>query len=133
MIKCIYEHCQWPECDKTCGMVPTGDYVVGSSAEEKLIYYLQDELAKLRIRLYQMGNKINGIYDAQYRLRCRIDDVMEECQEDEYTPSCPHGFVDCVCDPAYIRYYYPDWWVELGMPIKCTDCEGGERYDDEDK
>ena len=133
MIKCIYKQCRWPECDKTCGMVPTGDYVAGSSAEEKLIYHLQDELAKLHTHLYQVRNKINNIYDAQRKLRQQIDDAASECFEDEYTPSCPHGLVDCVYDPAYIRCYATDWWIKLGMPIECTQCENGERYDDEDK
>ena len=47
MIKCVHDECQWPECDKTCGMVPTGDYAVGSSAEEQLIYHLQERIAEL--------------------------------------------------------------------------------------
>ena len=30
-----------------------------------------------------------------------------------YVPVCPRGYVDCVCDPAYIKYHYPDWYKEL--------------------
>lgn len=47
MIKCVHDECKWPECDKTCGFVPTSDYVIGSSAEEKLIYHLQERIAEL--------------------------------------------------------------------------------------
>ena len=30
-----------------------------------------------------------------------------------YIPLCPRGFTDCVCDPAYIKYHYPDWYADL--------------------
>ena len=30
-----------------------------------------------------------------------------------YIPVCPRGYVDCVCDPAYIKYHYPDWYASL--------------------
>lgn len=30
-----------------------------------------------------------------------------------YKPVCPRGQVDCVYDPAYIKYHYPDWYKKL--------------------
>lgn len=30
-----------------------------------------------------------------------------------YIPTCPRGYVDCVCDPAYIKYHHPEWYAEL--------------------
>ena len=30
-----------------------------------------------------------------------------------YKPVCPRGYVDCVCDPAYIKYHYEEWYKEL--------------------
>ena len=30
-----------------------------------------------------------------------------------YKAVCPRGFVDCVYDPAYIKFNYPDWYKEL--------------------
>lgn len=30
-----------------------------------------------------------------------------------YKPTCPRGYVDCVYDPAYIHFHYPDWYKEL--------------------
>lgn len=30
-----------------------------------------------------------------------------------YKPVCPRGFTDCIRDPAYIKYNYPDWYIEL--------------------
>lgn len=50
-----------------------------------------------------------------------------------YTPTCPHGYMDCVYDPAYIKANYPEWHEDLGCPTTCEDCLTGERYDDEDK
>jgi hypothetical protein len=53
--------------------------------------------------------------------------------EEKYTPTCPHGYEDCVYDPAYIKTHYPEWYEDLGCPTTCEDCPAGERYDDEDK
>ena len=30
-----------------------------------------------------------------------------------YRPVCPSGYLDCVTDPAYIKFHYPDWYAEL--------------------
>lgn len=30
-----------------------------------------------------------------------------------YVPTCPRGYDDCVNDPAYIKYNYPDWYKDL--------------------
>ena len=29
-----------------------------------------------------------------------------------YDPVCPLGYDDCVCDPAYVKYYYPDLYEQ---------------------
>ena len=31
----------------------------------------------------------------------------------DYTPTCPREYTDCVYDPAYIYFHYPDWYKEL--------------------
>ena len=30
-----------------------------------------------------------------------------------YVPVCPRGYADCVYDPAYIHFHYPDWYKKL--------------------
>ena len=30
-----------------------------------------------------------------------------------YKPTCPRGYSDCVCDPAYINFYHPEWYKDL--------------------
>ena len=30
-----------------------------------------------------------------------------------YTPVCPRGYLDCVCDPAYMKAYHPDSYKDL--------------------
>lgn len=131
MLKCIHDQCQWPECDKTCGLVPTGGYIAGSSAEEKLILHLQNEIAELLATLdstkFHLGRAINNICSELTIIESDLPAI------NEYIPSCPHGYCDCVYDPAYIRKHYPDWWKDLGMPTSCKNCPDGERYDDEDK
>ena len=67
----------------------------------------------------------------------------------KYTPVCPRGYTDCVCDPAYIKHHHPEWYEELygdKTPEEALNVENGcmERfkddpneeyycYDDEDK
>ena len=68
----------------------------------------------------------------------------------DYIPVCPRGFSDCVCDPAYILCYHPEWYEELygnKTPLEAIWVENGcmeqfekdpkmEKYycyDDEDK
>lgn len=66
-----------------------------------------------------------------------------------YKPLCPRGYVDCVYDPAYIKFSSPEWYTELYgdmTPEEALYRSGGcferfvndpeERYycyDDEDK
>ena len=63
-----------------------------------------------------------------------------------YTPTCPRGYDDCVCDPAYIKAKDPNWYRELygDVPvseavkecIKRVEEDPNEEeycYDDEDK
>ena len=30
-----------------------------------------------------------------------------------YIPVCPRGYVDCVYDPGYIKFFHPEWYKEL--------------------
>lgn len=81
--------------------------------------------------------------------------LCENCRENKvfptmsfyqsYIPTCPYGYDDCISDPAYIKYNYPNWYKEL-YGDKTVE-EAGERcrkyhdadskfcdsYDDEDK
>lgn len=66
-----------------------------------------------------------------------------------YVPVCPRGYVDCVCDPAYIQFHHPSWYKKLygnKTPLEAIWEENGcmdsyindpdEKYycyDDEDK
>lgn len=66
-----------------------------------------------------------------------------------YAPVCPRGYSDCVNDPAYIKFYHPEWYKELygtmepaeaiHKPNGCLESFRGDPdmeyycYDDEDK
>ena len=63
-----------------------------------------------------------------------------------YKPTCPKGYTDCVCDPAYIKCYDPEWYKELygdktpeeaaeecKKRIEADPDNTYECYDDEDK
>lgn len=129
MIKCIYNECQWPECDKTCGMVPIGDYVVGSSAEEQLIHHLQERIAELLVDR-------EGTRAMLYEVERIVKQTTRQCDwgydEDEACAKvCLYGYTDCIRNPEYLRRHHKEWWKELGMPTRCT--EENCYYDDEDK
>ncbi len=57
---------------------------------------------------------------------CVNKSACEECRENPkwanvpkfskfmtYIPTCPRGYDDCVCDPAYIKYHHPEWYAKL--------------------
>ena len=61
-----------------------------------------------------------------------------------YKPTCKFGCEDCICDPAYIKATYPEWYERLhgGLsPETAAKCEGtcaactedNCYYDNEDK
>ena len=133
MIKCIHEECCWPECEKTCGLVPAEEnYPVGASLEEGLIYHLQGRISELKTQLKNYQDQIRmarlEILTADKKLKSFI--VSEW---DNYPRACKYGYEDCVYDPGYLRKHDLDWWKELGMPITCEHCKDGSGYDDEDK
>ena len=70
----------------------------------------------------------NEVSDYMWRNYC-----VPQVYQPRYTPTCPHGYEDCVYDPAYIKTHYPEWYEDLGCPTTCENCPAGERYDDEDK
>lgn len=67
-----------------------------------------------------------------------MDEGPNQFKTVKYRPTCVHGCIDCVWDPAYIYATYPSWYKKLygdARPgdIVCENCKTGERYDDEDK
>lgn len=127
MIKCVHLECQWPECDKTCGMVPTGDYVIGSSAEEQLIYHLQERINQLLDDRAEMKLLLT---DVQRTTALALKPLAWDYDEARACAAvCQHGYTDCVNNPEYERRNHTKYWVEEGMPTSCEEC----CYDDEDK
>lgn len=58
----------------------------------------------------------------------------------KYLPTCPQGYSDCVHDPSYIKFHYPEWYKELYGDLSpgeasAQDCDRNcsNCYDDEDK
>lgn len=39
-------------------------------------------------------------------------DIPRHSFYQDYIPTCPRGYVDCVNDPAYIKCNYPEWYKE---------------------
>lgn len=131
MLKCIYNECRWPDCKRTCGLVPESkDYTPDSSAEKYLIGHLQNRISELRVEIQKCHAAMG---DAMEDARMSIEHIKRALTTptyyDDYPRACKLGYDDCIHDPGYLRKYCFEWWKELGMPITCEHCE----YDDEDK
>lgn len=124
MLKCKFEHCQYPNCDgENCGI-----------STEELLTKMCAELAEAR--------KIPGemFWAAMNSTIGSMRGKLQKLIPNSYKPTCPYGAVDCISDPAYIRKYHNEWWIKLGRPTCCScgqelydqgkDCP---YYDDEDK
>lgn len=75
---------------------------------------------------------------------CRDNPIYKDVSRvslfQEYIPTCPQGFIDCVCDPAYIKHISPNWYKELYGDLTPEEaskkhCNKDDEYcyDDEDK
>ena len=126
MLKCKHAYCQYPNCNgENCGI-----------SVENLLAYMCAEANHLRQIPKQM---YHAVMAAPVK---RIDVEMQRFLPEAYEITCPFGYGDCISDPAYIRCYHPEWWIELGRPTECS-CHysqaevehmtGCPYYDDEDK
>lgn len=137
MINCKYKICQWPECDKTCGLVPTGDYLVGTSEEEELIYHLQNEIIKKDKALAALNKAFHLLKnDIITEMKNASEQFMIETSEFEIC--CPLKYPDCGNDPGWRKHFDYEDWVEDGCPSECSFYAEGmgyycPHYYDEDK
>lgn len=123
MFKCKHnEDCsKYPACGHTCG-----------KSLEELLWDKCHRIRDLEFRMKQANFQITQIQRACLSARHELD-------KEDYIPTCPYGYEDCVSDPAYIRCYHLKWWEELGMPTECSQAKYYEEdchckwYDDEDK
>jgi hypothetical protein len=98
---------------------------------------------KTCIKKWNGRNKITSTrvdkdpYEGLEKTLC-MDAGPNQFKDVYYKPTCPHGYTDCIWDPAYIYATYPNWYKKLWgdtLPEEnpCDQCPNGERYDDEDK
>ena len=103
MLRCKFDKCVYPNCERNCDM-----------DETKLIQYLSAELETARRELA----------DLRLDVRLMTNDLAAKLSRrtitQPYKPTCILGYPNCVHDPAYIRTHYRDWWIKLGMPVKCS-------------
>lgn len=121
MLRCKFDKCIYPNCERDCGM-----------DETKLIQHLSSELETVKRELA----------DLRLDVRLTANDLATKLSRrtvtQPYKPTCVLGYTDCIYDPAYIRAHHRDWWIELGMPTSCSHTSEMEEgwcraYDDEDK
>lgn len=124
MLKCKHEYCQYPNCDgENCG-IPV----------ENLLAYMCAELNHQREIPSQIYRAVMAAPIG------RVASEIKRFLPEDYPITCPYGYDGCISDPAYIRKYHPEWWIELGRPTTCS-CDQKlydaqkecPYYDDEDK
>lgn len=66
---------------------------------------------------YKLSKCERCVQDKELCVNCRDNPIYHNIPRHSlymyYKPVCPRGFEDCVCDPAYIKFHYPDWYKEL--------------------
>ena len=89
MLKCKYnEDCsRYPMCGKTCGL-----------SLEELLWRKRQQIRDLKhdmltVKTHQLLTIEKSLHAARTILS----------KMDDYIPTCPYGYRDCVSDPAYIR------------------------------
>lgn len=113
MRKCLYEKCQFPNCERTCGL-----------SLEELIVSLQSEIQKLTSE-----RKTMLLYFTNINQYSKLSMDKFNTYENEMREHCKEGYCDCVNNPWYLRKFHSDYWKEIGMPTKCAECY----YENEDK
>ena len=124
MLKCKYnEDCsKYPMCEQTCGL-----------SLQELLWRKNQEIRDLKHQMISVRK------DQLLMIEKAVHAARKRLEPEYYTPTCPYGYTDCISDPAYIRFHYPKWWEELGMPTECECADEYEEdcscryYDDEDK
>ena len=126
-----------------CASIPTTDVYADDMMYNDLLTTeirnkITDEVGFKPDRCFIMGDMIFAVKEKQ-----QSKYILP------YEPVCPFGYTDCINDPAYIKYHYPDWyddlygnlspqeaaekdncvsaWLEYGEEKACPN------YDDEDK
>ena len=66
---------------------------------------------------YKLSKCERCVQDKELCVNCRDNPIYHNVPRHSfymyYKPVCPRGFSDCVTDPAYIKFHYPDWYKEL--------------------
>lgn len=66
---------------------------------------------------YKLPKCERCVQDKELCMNCRDNPIYHNVPRHslymDYKPACPRGFTDCVTDPAYIKFHYPDWYKEL--------------------
>lgn len=118
MLDCKHKICCWPECNKTCGLVPASDYPVGASEEEELIYHLQDEIAKRDKLIKNVYRILTNVKTDIFKDLIPLEEALEVTTAD-YEPACPLNYTDCLNDPGWLKFWDYDEWKKSGCPEVC--------------
>lgn len=90
-------------------------------------------------------DRVKKAYTKKRHPECPLTEVVDysaKNPESKYTPTCPRGYTDCVCDPAYIRYHHKPDMTDEEFNEALEECREAVRkdpnmqyfcYDDEDK
>lgn len=94
--------------------------------------------AMYKIKVTRGNGMTSELLVTESELKAMVVGNPQPCSDGKYyQPTCPYGYDDCVCDPAYTKAYHPEWCEQQDDDddgvTSCEVCEDGDRYDDEDK
>ena len=115
MLDCKYKICQWPDCDKTCGLNPVGDYSTGAA----LIHHLQNEIQKKDKTLSEVYSILGKVKTDIFKDIIPLEEALGVITA-EYESTCPLGYTDCFNDPGWLKYWDYDEWKKDGCPMVCS-------------
>lgn len=108
MLKCVHYSCQFPNCDRTCDLIPLDsrndlDYA-------PLINMLQKTIATQHSKMFELQSSIISLRNTILDFPLRT--VISLINENPYNDTC-------VNSPYYQKIHNFDLWVATGMPTEC--------------
>ena len=105
MISCPFDKCEYPACDRTCGLDEPG-----------IIAMLQKQIEVLDT--YRRNMNL-GLLEIRH-LEEYLDKLQREGYRDEfnYYEECPYE--DCILNPMEMKQWRTEYWQKKGCPNRCS-------------
>lgn len=105
MISCPFDKCEYPACDRTCGLDEPG-----------IITMLQKQIEVLNT--YRRNMNL-GLLEIRH-----LEEYLGQLQHEGYKDIFNHykecKFIDCIHNPMEMKQWRQEYWQEKGCPNRCS-------------